>query len=137
MPRPSTGDLSRPEMEHIHGGSPEPPPLCGQGGVLLNSRGELVGMNTAIYSPSGASAGVGFAIPADTVARVADRIIRNGQARPPPPPSLKGEPLLREFEFRITGLSCPCPGNPPPLPPPANHPHQPAASVPAPFRAPL
>ena len=37
------------------------------GGVLLDSRGMLIGMNTAIYSPSGASAGIGFAIPVDTI----------------------------------------------------------------------
>ena len=37
------------------------------GGVLLDSRGKLIGMNTAIYSPSGASAGIGFAIPVDTI----------------------------------------------------------------------
>ncbi len=37
------------------------------GGPLLDSRGRLIGMNTSIYSPSGASAGVGFAIPVDTM----------------------------------------------------------------------
>jgi S1-C subfamily serine protease len=37
------------------------------GGPLLDSSGDLIGMNTAIYSPSGASAGVGFAIPIDSV----------------------------------------------------------------------
>lgn len=37
------------------------------GGALLNSAGKLIGMNTSIYSPSGASAGIGFAIPVDTV----------------------------------------------------------------------
>ena len=37
------------------------------GGVLLDSRGMLIGMNTAIYSPTGASAGIGFAIPVDTI----------------------------------------------------------------------
>ena len=37
------------------------------GGPLLDSTGKLIGMNTAIYSPSGASAGIGFAIPIDTV----------------------------------------------------------------------
>lgn len=37
------------------------------GGPLLDSNGNLIGMNTAIYSPSGASAGVGFAIPIDSV----------------------------------------------------------------------
>ncbi|MGK3756720.1 MAG: S1-C subfamily serine protease, partial [Bacillariaceae sp.] len=37
------------------------------GGVLLDSGGKLIGMNTAIYSPSGASAGIGFAIPIDSI----------------------------------------------------------------------
>jgi S1-C subfamily serine protease len=37
------------------------------GGVLLDSGGKLIGMNTAIYSPTGASAGIGFAIPIDTI----------------------------------------------------------------------
>ncbi len=35
------------------------------GGPLLNSSGKLIGINTSIYSPSGASAGIGFAIPVD------------------------------------------------------------------------
>jgi len=48
------------------------------GGPLLDSRGRCVGLNTVIYSPSGASAGVGFAIPVDTVRRVANMLIRNG-----------------------------------------------------------
>lgn len=37
------------------------------GGPLLDSAGSLIGINTAIYSPSGASSGVGFSIPVDTV----------------------------------------------------------------------
>lgn len=37
------------------------------GGPLLDSSGNLIGINTAIYSPSGASSGVGFSIPVDTV----------------------------------------------------------------------
>ena len=37
------------------------------GGPLLDSSGYLIGINTAIYSPSGASSGVGFSIPVDTV----------------------------------------------------------------------
>ena len=37
------------------------------GGALLDSAGRLIGMNTAIFSPSGASAGIGFAIPVDTL----------------------------------------------------------------------
>jgi S1-C subfamily serine protease len=49
------------------------------GGPLLDSQGRLIGVNTAIYSPSGASAGVGFAIPVDTVRRVVNQIIRQGK----------------------------------------------------------
>ena len=45
------------------------------GGPLLDSAGRLIGVNTAIYSPSGAYAGVGFAIPVDTVNRVVPQII--------------------------------------------------------------
>ena len=45
------------------------------GGPLLDSAGRLIGVNTAIYSPSGASAGIGFAVPVDTVSRVVPRLI--------------------------------------------------------------
>ncbi|MEW6764707.1 MAG: trypsin-like peptidase domain-containing protein [Pseudomonadota bacterium] len=48
------------------------------GGPLLDSSGRLIGINTAIYSPSGASAGIGFAVPVDTVNRVVPQIIRQG-----------------------------------------------------------
>ena len=53
------------------------------GGPLLDSAGRLIGMNTAIYSPSGASAGVGFAVPVDTVNRVVPLLIANGHYEPP------------------------------------------------------
>ncbi|MEM9659708.1 MAG: trypsin-like peptidase domain-containing protein [Planctomycetota bacterium] len=53
------------------------------GGPLLDSAGRLIGVNSAIYSPSGASAGVGFAIPVDTVNRVVPQIIANGRYEPP------------------------------------------------------
>jgi S1-C subfamily serine protease len=49
------------------------------GGPLLDSAGRLIGINTAIYSPSGASAGVGFAVPVDTVNRVVPQLIRTGR----------------------------------------------------------
>lgn len=49
------------------------------GGPLLDSAGRLIGVNTAIYSPSGASAGIGFAIPVDTVNRVVPQLIRYGK----------------------------------------------------------
>ena len=53
------------------------------GGPLLDSAGRLVGVNTAIFSPSGASAGVGFAIPVDTVNRVVPQIIAKGKYERP------------------------------------------------------
>ncbi len=46
------------------------------GGPLLDSSGRLIGMNTAIYSPSGASAGIGFAVPVDTIMDVVPQLIR-------------------------------------------------------------
>ena len=49
------------------------------GGPLLNSLGQLVGVNTAIYSPSGASAGIGFAIPVSTVKEVVPQLIAYGK----------------------------------------------------------
>jgi S1-C subfamily serine protease len=49
------------------------------GGPLLDSAGRLIGMNTAIYSPSGASAGISFAVPVDTINRVAPAIIAHGK----------------------------------------------------------
>jgi S1-C subfamily serine protease len=49
------------------------------GGPLLDSAGRLIGVNTAIFSPSGASAGIGFAVPVDTVNRVVPRLIAQGR----------------------------------------------------------
>lgn len=53
------------------------------GGPLLNSSGYLIGINTAIYSPSGASSGVGFAIPVDTVKGIVDQLIKFGRVTRP------------------------------------------------------
>lgn len=53
------------------------------GGPLLDSAGRLIGVNTAIYSPSGASAGIGFAIPVDTVNRIVPELIRSGRITRP------------------------------------------------------
>jgi S1-C subfamily serine protease len=53
------------------------------GGPLLNSAGEIIGINTAIYSPSGSNAGVGFAIPADTIQRITKDLITLGYVRRP------------------------------------------------------
>jgi len=49
------------------------------GGPLLDSAGRLIGVNTAIFSPSGASAGVGFAVPVDTVRRVVPQLVATGR----------------------------------------------------------
>ena len=49
------------------------------GGPLLDSAGRLIGVNTAILSPSGSSAGIGFAIPVDTVRRTVTRLLRDGR----------------------------------------------------------
>ncbi|MGE5357131.1 MAG: S1C family serine protease [Deltaproteobacteria bacterium] len=51
------------------------------GGPLLNSSGELIGVNTAIYSPSGASSGIGFAIPVEVVNWVVSDIMKYGEVR--------------------------------------------------------
>lgn len=48
------------------------------GGPLIDSAGRLIGINTAIYSPSGASAGIGFAVPVDTVNRIVPELIAHG-----------------------------------------------------------
>ncbi|HEV3008854.1 MAG TPA: trypsin-like peptidase domain-containing protein [Burkholderiales bacterium] len=49
------------------------------GGPLLDSSGRLIGINTAIFSPSGAYAGVGFAVPVDTVNRVVPQLLAKGK----------------------------------------------------------
>jgi 2-alkenal reductase len=53
------------------------------GGPLLDSAGRLIGVNTAIFSPSGTNAGIGFAIPVDLVNRIAPELIRNGRVPTP------------------------------------------------------
>lgn len=53
------------------------------GGPLLDSAGELIGMNTMIASPSGASSGVGFAVPVDTIRKIVPQIIQFGKVTRP------------------------------------------------------
>lgn len=53
------------------------------GGPLLDSSGRLIGVNTAIYSPSGASAGIGFSIPVDVVRWVVPELIQYGKVKRP------------------------------------------------------
>jgi S1-C subfamily serine protease len=49
------------------------------GGPLFNARGEMIGINTMIYSPSGGSVGIGFAIPVDTAVRIVPELISKGK----------------------------------------------------------
>ncbi|MDG4554238.1 MAG: DegQ family serine endoprotease [Candidatus Competibacter sp.] len=51
------------------------------GGALVNLRGELVGVNTAIIAPGGGNVGIGFAIPANMVARLMEQIVAHGAVR--------------------------------------------------------
>jgi S1-C subfamily serine protease len=50
---------------------------------VLNSLGQLVGVNTAIYSPSGANSGIGFAIPVNIVKRIVPELITFGRVQTP------------------------------------------------------
>ncbi len=49
------------------------------GGPMISSRGEMIGINTMIYSPSGGSIGIGFAVPVNTARRVVPELIKNGK----------------------------------------------------------
>jgi len=53
------------------------------GGPLLDSSGRLIGINTAIYSPSGANAGIGFAVPVDTVNMIVPQLLKFGKITRP------------------------------------------------------
>jgi len=51
------------------------------GGPLLNAQGEIIGVNTMIYSPSGGSVGVGFAVPVNTAKRIVPDLIKFGMVK--------------------------------------------------------
>jgi S1-C subfamily serine protease len=70
------------------------------GGPLLESSGHMIGMNTAIVSPSGAYAGIGFAVPVDIITRLVPQIIKYGKARKP---SL-GISLLDDYYAKRIGI---------------------------------
>jgi S1-C subfamily serine protease len=65
------------------------------GGPLLDSAGRLIGVNTQIASPSGASAGIGFAIPVDELNRIVPRLIRDGRFVRPALGVTAGSPQLQ------------------------------------------
>lgn len=70
------------------------------GGPLLNSSGELIGVNTAIYSPSGGSAGIGFAIPVDIVNWVVSDIMKYGEVKR----AGMGISTVRDYNARAFGV---------------------------------
>lgn len=70
------------------------------GGPLLDSSGRLIGVNTAIVSPSGAYAGIGFAIPSDTVRRLVPQLIEHGE---PIRPGI-GISILSDYQARQYGF---------------------------------
>lgn len=71
------------------------------GGPLLDSAGRLIGVNTAIYSPSGSNAGIGFAVPVDTVNRVVPQLIRQGAiTRPGLGIRIGDDSLVRRFGLK-------------------------------------
>jgi S1-C subfamily serine protease len=71
------------------------------GGPLLDSSGRLIGVNTAIYSPSGASAGIGFAVPVDTVKRLVPQLIEYGR---PIEPGIEGLQWLSDHLAARSGI---------------------------------
>ena len=81
------------------------------GGPLVNAQGRVVGVNTMIFSQSGGSVGLGFAIPVSRARRVADELIRYGRRRDPWPgfkvEDIRGlrEDFLRELDIRV-GRGC-------------------------------
>ena len=71
------------------------------GGPLLDSAARLIGVNTAIYSPSGASAGIGFAVPVDIVAQLVPQLIEHGEPRQPG----IGVELVDDYHARRNGIT--------------------------------
>ena len=67
----------------------------------MDSSGRLIGMNTAIYSPSGASAGIGFAIPVDAVNFIVNTLIKDGKIIRP----ILGIGYLESKQARALGIS--------------------------------
>ncbi len=83
------------------------------GGPLLDSAGRLIGVNTAIYSPSGGSAGVGFAVPVSEVNRIVPQIIRQGKVtKPGLGVSLANQSLTRKLGIKGVLIITVYPGSP-------------------------
>lgn len=71
------------------------------GGPLLDSSGRLIGINSAIFSPTGASAGISFAVPIDTVSRLVPQLIRYGRIKQP---GIAGATLVSDAIARANGI---------------------------------
>jgi len=83
------------------------------GGPLIDSGGRLIGVNTAIKSASGSSAGIGFAVPVDTVNRIVPQLIKNGKAaRPGLGILLAGDGVSRRFGVEGVVVRAVNPGSP-------------------------
>jgi S1-C subfamily serine protease len=76
------------------------------GGPLLNSNGDLIGMNTLIVSPSGASSGLGFAVPVDTIKIIVPQLIRFGKVtKPGLPLTLLTDAQAQRYGVDISGVA--------------------------------
>ena len=71
------------------------------GGALVNARGELVGINTAIYSESGGYQGIGFAVPSNLARHVMDDLIRYGHVRRGTIAGIRLQPLTSQIAERL------------------------------------
>lgn len=83
------------------------------GGPLLDSSGRLIGVNTAIYSPSGGSSGIGFAVPVDTVSELVPQLITHGKpVRPGIGVDLVADRLATRLRVRGVIVRSVVPGGP-------------------------
>jgi serine protease Do len=71
------------------------------GGALINARGELVGINTAIYSESGGYQGIGFAVPSNLAQHVMDDLIKFGEVRRGTIPGIKVQPMTTQIAQQL------------------------------------
>jgi serine protease Do len=75
------------------------------GGALVNARGELIGINTAIYSESGGYQGIGFAVPSNLARHVMDDLIKFGEVRRGTIPGIKVQPMTTQIAQQLGASS--------------------------------
>ena len=71
------------------------------GGALINARGELIGINTAIYSESGGYQGIGFAVPSNLAQHVMEDLIKFGEVRRATIPGIKVQPMTTQIAQQL------------------------------------